>query len=245
MIGIYKITNKLNNKSYIGQSIDINVRWKNHISNSTQKNNPCYEYPLYKAFRKYGLENFKFEILKICKRKDLLKYERYYYDKYSPEYNQMYPNPNPVFDLKIEEKRQAIFKTEEYRRKCSKKLSQDAKNKISLSLRNSERFKKSHNTKEYKEKMKVIRNKGLRADKPVIMYSCDFEKEFESMSACAKWLDTNTKYNSKNKVSKIKAVCDGERHSAFGYKYKYKQSQTTISKESTIAIDTQSEAAST
>ena len=32
MIGIYKIENKVNGKVYIGQSIDIEKRWKNHIS---------------------------------------------------------------------------------------------------------------------------------------------------------------------------------------------------------------------
>lgn len=32
MIGIYKITNQINNKSYIGQSIDIKRRWRDHKS---------------------------------------------------------------------------------------------------------------------------------------------------------------------------------------------------------------------
>ena len=32
MIGIYKITNKLNNKSYIGKSIDVEKRLKSHKS---------------------------------------------------------------------------------------------------------------------------------------------------------------------------------------------------------------------
>jgi predicted GIY-YIG superfamily endonuclease len=30
MIGIYKITNRTNNKVYIGQSVDIKTRWYNH-----------------------------------------------------------------------------------------------------------------------------------------------------------------------------------------------------------------------
>ena len=37
MIGIYKITNKINNKIYIGQSKDIERRWKKHINNSKTK----------------------------------------------------------------------------------------------------------------------------------------------------------------------------------------------------------------
>ena len=58
MIGIYKITNKINQKCYIGQSIHIEKRWKEHV-NLAQTG----ETLLYKAFRKYGIENFIFEII--------------------------------------------------------------------------------------------------------------------------------------------------------------------------------------
>lgn len=59
--GIYKITNKINNKCYIGKSINIEERWKYHI----EHRNVISEYnkPLYQAFRKYGIENFSFEII--------------------------------------------------------------------------------------------------------------------------------------------------------------------------------------
>ena len=56
--GIYKITNLLNGKCYIGQSINIQKRWTNHKTSYKNPNKDCYNYPLYKAFRKYGLENF-------------------------------------------------------------------------------------------------------------------------------------------------------------------------------------------
>ena len=38
MIGIYSITNKINGKRYIGQSININNRWKEHIRNIDNPN---------------------------------------------------------------------------------------------------------------------------------------------------------------------------------------------------------------
>ena len=38
MIGIYKITNNVNGKIYIGQSVNIEKRWKDHISASKNKN---------------------------------------------------------------------------------------------------------------------------------------------------------------------------------------------------------------
>ena len=61
MQGIYKITNIINNKCYIGKSKDIENRWQYH---KDYKNNAReYNKPLYKALRKYGVENFNFEIV--------------------------------------------------------------------------------------------------------------------------------------------------------------------------------------
>lgn len=59
--GIYKITNKINGKCYIGKSSDIEKRWNYHkISFNYEKEK---QKTLYRAFRKYGIENFTFEIL--------------------------------------------------------------------------------------------------------------------------------------------------------------------------------------
>lgn len=65
MGSIYKITNKINNKCYIGQAQDIKTRFKNHRSNAFCKNpkNSNNLPKLYNAFRKYGLDNFKFDII--------------------------------------------------------------------------------------------------------------------------------------------------------------------------------------
>ena len=78
MIGIYKITNKINGKVYIGQSTKIERRWKNHKKDAFWKNGPDYEYPLYRAIRKYGLENFSFVVLEECQICDLNQREIYY-----------------------------------------------------------------------------------------------------------------------------------------------------------------------
>lgn len=77
MIGIYKITNNINGKVYIGQSININKRWKEHKRRS-QIPNKQYEKYLYRAFRKYGLDNFTFEVLEECPRNQLNDRENYY-----------------------------------------------------------------------------------------------------------------------------------------------------------------------
>ena len=62
MIGIYKITNKINGHSYIGQSVNILKRWNKH--RSFESSNA--QYPLYRAFKKYGIDNFIFQIIEEC-----------------------------------------------------------------------------------------------------------------------------------------------------------------------------------
>lgn len=91
IMGIYKIQNLINQKCYIGQSIDIKNRWyeeKRTAFDITAKN---YEYPISRAFRKYGLENFSFEILEECSQEKLNEREKYwirYYDSFFHGYNQ-------------------------------------------------------------------------------------------------------------------------------------------------------------
>jgi group I intron endonuclease len=104
MQGIYKITNKLNGNCYIGQSVDIAKRWREHIGWSSNKKRPEYEYPIYRALRKYGSENFTFEIIEEVKsREDLTAREVYWYNKLKPEYNQILPTESAL--IAINEKR--------------------------------------------------------------------------------------------------------------------------------------------
>ena len=84
MTGIYKITNKLNGHSYIGQSIDIKARWRQHRNSIT---NMFKNSALISAFRKYGLENFTFEIIELCKVEELNEKEIYYIKKYNTYYD--------------------------------------------------------------------------------------------------------------------------------------------------------------
>ena len=83
MVGIYKIENLVNHKCYIGQAIDINRRWRKHRETYNEPKFPQYEYPLYRAMRKYGFENFSFEVLEECLREELNEKERFYVEKYN------------------------------------------------------------------------------------------------------------------------------------------------------------------
>lgn len=75
MTGIYKITSP-SNKVYIGQSVNINKRWRQHrnyISDNSR---------LYNSFDKYGVENHKFEVIEECSVEKLNERERYWQEYY-------------------------------------------------------------------------------------------------------------------------------------------------------------------
>ena len=95
MVGIYKFTNKINGKIYIGQSNNIEKRKQNHVQSSYNKNAGDYNTFFHQAIRKYGIENFDFEVLVTLDendytRKQLDELEIYYiakYDSYKRGYN--------------------------------------------------------------------------------------------------------------------------------------------------------------
>lgn len=61
---IYKITNLINGKSYVGQTIQaLNVRFRSHLREDTY---------LGRTMRKYGLENFSVEVIEECDTLELL-----------------------------------------------------------------------------------------------------------------------------------------------------------------------------
>lgn len=80
LCGIYKITNNVNGKVYIGQSINIKARWKDHINALNRDDSRCTL--LQRAWKKYGQENFSFEILELCTEDMLDDIETKYIDFY-------------------------------------------------------------------------------------------------------------------------------------------------------------------
>lgn len=84
---IYKITNNINGKVYIGQTTrTIKIRFNEH-KDSAEKG---YHYSLYCAMRKYGIENFSVEEIEQCSTEELDDREQYwisFYDSYHNGYN--------------------------------------------------------------------------------------------------------------------------------------------------------------
>lgn len=161
MIGIYKITNKLNGKVYIGQSVDIDTRWRQHINTKDDA-------LIHKSIQKYGAENFSFKILLECPIEMLNDWERdmiALYDCISPNgYNLTEGGGgckcSEETRLKMSNARKGIHLSEETRLKMSnirkgKHLSEETRYKIS------EARKGKHHSEETKIKISNAR-KGVK-----------------------------------------------------------------------------------
>lgn len=89
---IYKATNKINGKIYIGQTVRSFIeRQTAHKRESFNKLHSSYNYPFHRAIRKYGFDNFEWEIIEKCPRELLNEKEIHYisvFKSYAPK------NPN-------------------------------------------------------------------------------------------------------------------------------------------------------
>ena len=87
MTGIYAIHNKINNKYYIGQTIDINQRWMQH--RSRLKTGVHENKHLQSAYNLYGKDAFEYILIEECNKSELDEKEMYYIEKYN-SYNNGY-----------------------------------------------------------------------------------------------------------------------------------------------------------
>ena len=82
---IYKITNKINNKIYIGMSSNVDNRWKyGHVLTAKKLIDNIdigYKSLLYDAMKKYGIENFNIEIIEECPIEKMGEREEYWINK--------------------------------------------------------------------------------------------------------------------------------------------------------------------
>lgn len=77
--GIYKITNRTNGAVYIGQSVDVAGRWKEHVRRGVGAE-PATRNKLYPAMKKSKPENFTFELVEECSADKLNDREKYWID---------------------------------------------------------------------------------------------------------------------------------------------------------------------
>ena len=126
--GIYCFRNKVNGKYYVGQALNLRTRFQQHLWNL---NHNKYNTPLYKAFAKYGLNNFDYQILEEFEdvsKEQLDQLEREYISKLNSYgntgYNQTLGGDGGILGYKF---------TDEQKQRLSdntKKWMNDGRNKV-------------------------------------------------------------------------------------------------------------------
>jgi hypothetical protein len=195
---IYKITNNINNKVYIGQTIrDLETRLKEH-----RRKKHCM---MYKAFNKYGYENFTAEVIDTADTIEELNEKEMYWISY-------YDSTNKDKGYNLCEgggNTKGYHHTEE----SKTKMSQNTKKKFGAD----NHFYGMHHTEETRDKMRqswIIRKEsGEQLPQCRRVVNLDTGEVFSSVSeACEK-------YNLS--VTHVCRVCRGKRKRTGGYRWAY------------------------
>lgn len=170
--GIYKIKNMINGKVYVGQSVDIEQRWRQHTQYCNNDNRNSSH--LYKSMKKYGIDNFEFSIICEVPESSLDQYEISYIKYYETTnsnkgYNKTHGGANGRLSEETKKKISAANKgkkrTEEEKQKMSniqKNRSPEIAKRAGLKLRGRQSPNKGvPHTEEAKQKIKIARSKQI------------------------------------------------------------------------------------
>ena len=228
MIGIYKIENSINGKVYVGSSFNILKRWESHRRSLLK--NEHHSVKLQRAYRKHGLDIFKFEIIEESSKQELIEKEQYYIDSFN-SFNKGY-NCSPIAGncsgREVSKKTREKMRISATGRKMSasaiekmknKIVSEETRKKMSQSRKglNTWRKNKKHSDLTI-QKMKISKsgkNNPNYISTPIIQYDINWilVKQWDDLLSLRQ-----AGFNSKN----ISAVCRGKRKTACGFFWKFK-----------------------
>jgi group I intron endonuclease len=201
MIGIYKITNP-NGKIYIGQSIDIEKRWKYYYTLNCKG-----QTKLYNSLKKYSPKNHVFKVIEECLENVLEERETYY----KIQFNSLIEGLNCRIDGKFgydspeTKEKKRICKLNNSYAKGHIKTNQ-TKNQISESLKKLDFYSSPERVK------KISKSKSILISQ--FDLEGNFLKEWESAKQAAQIL------KNKPNGSDIRACIKGIQKTAYGYIWK-------------------------
>lgn len=169
---IYKVTNKLNGKVYIGQTTETLAKRKSRHYQSCKKGDSTH---FYNALRKYGKDAFTWEAVDLASSLiELNEKEDYwvnYYDSMNKGYNMIRGGKsNPMHHPEVKAKHLEKVQSEEFRANTSKiqielhakyELSAESRKRISDKLKGNRNFAGHKLTEDHKRKLFEARDKSL------------------------------------------------------------------------------------
>jgi group I intron endonuclease len=207
---IYKITNDVNDKLYIGQTTKtLKERIDGHRNSMVSDVNTH----LYNAMRKYGWDKFHFQIIAEVEDQDTLnELEAYYIAKYDTIRNGYNMAPggsiNTMYSVIVKEKHDNIMRSEDVRKRISESMKQSYKDRGGPSKEHKKHLSDSRKALYASEKGQEVRAKfrksfklseahykALNDSKNKCVYCIDtqgsFVAEFERVKDAANWWYAN------------------------------------------------------
>lgn len=204
MAYIYKITNQVNGKVYIGKTLqDIHKRWNEHCKDS--KRTDFTNRPLYKAFNKYGIENFTIEELEQCSERIASERECFWIEQYGSFKNGY--NATIGGDGKRYADYDLIYKL--WQKGYNIKEIHQITNYDSTTIRT------ALNENNISSQQRIERGR-CSIYKPVAMIDKNTNKILKVFSSKTEAF----KFLNKQSSGHIDAICKGKRKTAYGYKWK-------------------------
>lgn len=204
MTGIYKLVNKVNNKTYIGKSKNLKDIWESY--NGLLENEKV---KLTEEMRKCGSKNFEFSVLEECEESKLEERKIYYINFYKNNAELKLAKKKAVKEMSL----------------VSSSLKSNQKNKPKRKMNKGLKthIEKMHNDPEYRAQM-VEKYKNNRPNAIAInmldKVSGAVVRTFPKIMDGAAWIRQNTDYI-KADYATINKICKGQGKTAYGFKWEY------------------------
>lgn len=210
---IYKITNLIDNKVYIGLTTrTVEARWKEHCRHGSQQ--------IDDAIQIYGIENFQIETLEECDESILDDREKYwidYYNSFKNGYNNTYGGRGNNFIMT--DKSDIVLQLWRDGLTINKIVE-----KTSLNVETVRGYLNKNGITKEQIRERANYYIGLSKSRPVLQYDLDgnFIKEWNTAVEAANTLNLNSKY--------ITSTCRGHQKTYSGMKWKYKDDSNPLFK---------------
>ena len=204
---VYKLTNTITGKFYIGSTHNLKARMKYH--RYSHDRNPNKE--LGTDIEKYGWHCFQVEVLEECTRDNVRDRERFYIESLHAVETGYNITRATKYEDWMRDYNKKMWKDSEYRERKSKQSSEVQRRRLS-------------NPEYLAEKSKQLRAYTDSIKRSVGMYSKTGEllHTFNGVREAERWLISVGITQSHNASSSISNCCNGGRHkTVYGYVWKY------------------------